>query len=161
MKRRKLETTNDEKQVARGAKKGDVRNPGGTGGFQKGVSGNPSGRPVGSGNKVPQIESIWDCWKKSNALGWLFCSLNYKLPLSLFENPGNLSPDELREVRSLLVKNFWRGMDFIRKTCAGKIGDKLDIADSYVGLAEMSAELKARADGKLVDIGDVKRRAAK
>ncbi len=159
MKRRKLETSED-KSTQRGAKKGDVRNPTGTGGFQKGVSGNPSGRPVGSGNKVPQIESIWDCWKKSNALGWLFCSLNYKLPLSLFENPGNLSPDELREIRSLLIKNFWRGMDFIRKTCASKIGDELDIADSYVGLAEISAELRAKASGKLVDI-EVKRRAAK
>ncbi len=161
MKRRKLDTS-DEKIVQRGAKPGDVRNPGGKGGFQPGISGNPSGRPVGSGNNLPELHNVWDAWRKSHGLSWLYYSLNYKLPLALFDTTKTLrSPEEVREIRSLLVKNFWRGMDFIRKTCAGKIADELSIDNDSIGLSELSSELKARADGKLISIEErTKRRAA-
>ena len=95
-------------------------------------------------------------------MNWLYYSLNYKLPLALFDTEKiQRSPEETREIRSLLVKNYWRGMDFIRKTCAGKIADEISIDDDAVGLSEMSSELRARAAGKLVSIeGRVKRGTA-
>ncbi len=148
--RKSLDTSFNE---IRGAKPGEARNPKGVGGWAKGQSGNPSGRPIGSRRKAKEIKlnNVWDSWKTSNALQWLFYALNYRLPQVLCPHEGELTAAEHIQIRQLLFKNFWEAAHFCRKIAGDKMLAEMGFHSTQT-IDQMLKEGQARRSGKIVDI---------
>ncbi len=156
MKRRKLETSDDKPTTGRGAKKGDIRNPSGAGGWQKGQSGNPDGRPPGSANKV-QLANVWSAWKKSLALPLLFSFLNFKIPETMapYGKRELLTRAEDAEIRAYMFKGYFRALDFVRKIAGGMLAAEIerDLED----MVACYRESRIKDSEKIIDFVDRKR----
>lgn len=150
MERKKLEI--GEAQVRKGAmRKGDApRNPaGGPGQWERGTSGNPSGRK----KKVKvDISTVMDAWKKSSGIDWLYFALNYKIPPVLLPRGGEdeLSDVEDRELRTLVFKNFWNAADFCRKILGDRLRDEVDSENTKTIDEMMKVGKRARENAKKV-----------
>ena len=137
----------------RGAKPGEARNPSGKGGFKPGTSGNPAGRPVGRKRQI-QIASAWDSFRESAALIWLHYALNYRLPKALeplFTEGEEMTAAEKKELRDVLLRNYWSGMDFCRKLLSAEMTKSMDFSDAP-SINEMLKIGQAKKSGKVVDL---------